>query len=59
VLLRSNVSEIIKNGVENVGAFHVKKPILLVENRTFVSQDLSLLFYYHNRLDGYDLHKHI
>lgn len=59
VLLRSNVSEIIKNGVENVGAFHVKKPILMVENRTFVSQDLSLLFYYHNRLDGYDLHKHI
>lgn len=50
-----SVETIVKHGIENVGAFHVKKPLMSNKKGDYESQDLNLLFYYHNRLDAYGL----
>jgi glycerol-3-phosphate O-acyltransferase len=50
-----SVEEMVKDGIANVGAFHVKKPLKLNKNGDFESQDLNLLYYYHNRMIGYNL----
>jgi glycerol-3-phosphate O-acyltransferase len=55
----STVEELVKHGIENVGAFHVKKPLMLNKKGHFESQDLNLLYYYHNRMDAYGLEKYI
>lgn len=51
----STVEQIVSDGISKGGAFHVKKPLKLNKNGVFESQDLNLLYYYHNRLTGYDL----
>jgi glycerol-3-phosphate O-acyltransferase len=55
VVRDKSVEELVKHGIENVGAFHVKKPLKKDKKGNFESQDLNLLLYYHNRLDSYDL----
>ncbi len=53
------VEEIVRHGIENVGAFHVQKPLRMNKKGDFESQDLKLLYYYHNRMEGYDLARFI
>ncbi|OEK03943.1 acyltransferase [Roseivirga sp. 4D4] len=57
--LTGDPDRIIKHGLKNVGMYHSKRP--LVRNRAgdITTQDLNLLFYYHNRLDGYELEKYV
>ncbi|MCC6727595.1 MAG: 1-acyl-sn-glycerol-3-phosphate acyltransferase [Saprospiraceae bacterium] len=49
-------AELLKDGVRNLGVYHIEKP-LEFENDVLMSQDFKLLFYYHNRLDNYKLNK--
>ena len=58
-LKNSSVDKIVENGIQNVGAFHVTKPLKTDKKGNFESQDLNLLYYYHNRLDAYGLEKYI
>jgi len=51
--------ELIKNGVNNVGTFHTQRPLLFNKDGNIVSKDLKTLYYYRNRLDGYDFEKYI
>ena len=53
--LKGNLDEVIKLGLENVGIFHVKRPLLMGKDKTIITQDLNTLYYYHNRLVGYNL----
>jgi glycerol-3-phosphate O-acyltransferase len=55
----SSVENLVKHGIENVGAFHLKKPLAMNKKGYFFSQDLNLLYYYHNRMDAYGLEKFI
>jgi glycerol-3-phosphate O-acyltransferase len=55
----STVEKLVKHGIENSGAFHLKKPLKYNKKGFFESQDLNLLYFYHNRLDAYGLEKHI
>lgn len=48
------VEQLVKDGVNNLGVYHDKKPIL-IENGFVKSQDLKLLYFYHNRMTHYDL----
>jgi glycerol-3-phosphate O-acyltransferase len=50
-----SAEELVRHGIENVGAFHVKKPLKVNKKGDFESQDLNLLYYYHNRMDAYGL----
>lgn len=55
--LNSDLEEIIQHGLQNVGMYHAKRPLRKNEEGDIVTEDISLLYYYHNRLDGYELEK--
>lgn len=48
---------VIKHGLDNVGIFHLKRPLLKNKKGNIITKDLTTLYYYHNRLVGYDLEK--
>lgn len=55
--LQNDLDTIIKHGLENVGMYHAKRPLIKDQNGNIVTQDMSLLYFYHNRLTGYGLEK--
>ncbi|MFZ1704656.1 MAG: glycerol acyltransferase, partial [Saprospiraceae bacterium] len=57
-ILQSNaeIDDIINDGLENLGIYHAKSP-LKKDKDVLYSEDLSLLFFYHNRLTNYPLHE--
>lgn len=57
--LKGDVDIVIRRGLENVGIFHLKRPLLRNKKGNIVTQDLKVLYYYHNRLAGYDLEKFV
>ncbi len=52
-----SLSNIIKKGIANLGVYHAKLPLMKNVDGDFQSQDIKLLYFYHNRLEGYELHK--
>ncbi|WP_192347979.1 1-acyl-sn-glycerol-3-phosphate acyltransferase [Algoriphagus sp. Y33] len=55
--LSRDMEEIIKQGIDNVGMYHAKRPIIQDKNGDIGTDDMSLLYYYHNRLTGYGFEK--
>ena len=55
--LRKDLDEIIAHGLSNVGMYHAKRPLIRNGSGEIVTEDLNLLYFYHNRLDGYALEK--
>lgn len=53
--LEKPLEEIIHHGLENVGMYHAKRPLIRTEEGYVITEDIRLLYYYHNRLDGYEL----
>jgi len=49
---------VIDLGISNVGMYHTYRPLLKNKNGNIISQDLHNLYYYHNRMDGYELEKY-
>ena len=52
-----NIDTVIRHGLDNVGIFHLKRPLLMNKEGNIITKDLNTLYYYHNRLVGYDLEK--
>lgn len=46
--------DLIRHALKNINVYHFYKPIILKKNR-LVSEDFKLLYYYSNRLTGYNL----
>ena len=57
--LKGNIDLVIRHGLDNVGIFHLKRPLLMNKEGNIVTKDFNTLYYYHNRLVGYDLEKFI
>ncbi|HSJ68972.1 MAG TPA: 1-acyl-sn-glycerol-3-phosphate acyltransferase [Anditalea sp.] len=55
--LQTDIDNIIKHGLQNVGMYHARRPLIKNEKGEIITEDMSLLYFYHNRLDGYDLEK--
>lgn len=53
--LEGPIEEVVEHGLDNVGLYHAKRPLLKDKTGNIVSQDLFTLYYYHNRMHGYDL----
>ncbi len=52
---QDDTKSIIENGIKNLGIFHNSKALKFDQDSGGItSEDLELLFYYHNRLNGYD-----
>jgi glycerol-3-phosphate O-acyltransferase len=46
---------IFEYGVLNLGIYHAQRPLRILDAAHLVSDNMSLLYYYHNRLEGYGL----
>ena len=57
--LKGEPDEVIKRGLDNVGIFHLRRPLMRNKKGDVITHDLTVLYYYHNRLVGYDLEKYI
>jgi glycerol-3-phosphate O-acyltransferase len=57
--LSNDTMTIIEHGIKNLGIFHVKRALSFLDEATLVSKDLNLLYYYHNRMVGYELEAYI
>ncbi|EKB51079.1 1-acyl-sn-glycerol-3-phosphate acyltransferase [Cecembia lonarensis] len=55
--MMQDIDGIISHGLDNVGMYHAKRPLIKNNNGNIETQDLSVLYFYHNRLIGYDLEK--
>ena len=55
--LKGKIDLVIRHGLENVGNFHLKRPLLMDKKGSIITKDLNTLYFYHNRLVGYDLEK--
>jgi len=53
-ILHKPVLQIIEDGLSHLNSFHVNKPLLLQGN-AYKTMSLKLLYFYHNRLEGYGL----
>ncbi len=55
--LKGKIDLVIRHGLDNVGIFHLKRPLLMNKEGNIITKDLNVLYFYHNRLAGYDLEK--
>lgn len=55
--LNRSMDEIIQHGLDNVGMYHAKRPLIRDKQGDIATEDMSLLYFYHNRLHGYGLEK--
>lgn len=55
--MNNTPDKIIEHGLKNLGIYHAKRPLKFTskEKNSLTSDNLDLLFYYHNRLVGYEL----
>jgi len=47
--------ELISDALKNLGVYHARRPLVKRKNATLVSEDFRLLYFYHNRLDDYNI----
>jgi glycerol-3-phosphate O-acyltransferase len=51
--------ELVKDGMKNLGVYHVRKPLIFNKKGDLESDDFYTLFYYHNRLENFGLTKRV
>jgi len=57
--MEQSPTEIIRHGITNLGLYHPKRPLSILKNGDISSENMNLLYYYHNRLEGYGLEQFI
>jgi glycerol-3-phosphate O-acyltransferase len=53
--LHGDITRIIEYGIINLGIYHTLRPLKLGQDRQIMTENMNLLYYYHNRLMGYKL----
>ncbi len=51
------VAELVKDGVKNLGSMHRERPLSFTKDGAIISSNFRVLYYYHNRLEHYQLEK--
>jgi glycerol-3-phosphate O-acyltransferase len=57
--LTNDTRTLIEHGVKNLGIYHDKRPLRWLDQDTLRSDSMNLLYYYHNRLQGYELERYL
>ncbi len=55
--LNTDIHRLVNHGLSNIGLYHTERPVRKTENGDITSDNMNLLYYYHNRLLGYELEK--
>lgn len=58
-LQQGSIAGMIMHGIDNLGIYHARRPLLRDKAGDIVTQDLCTLFYYHNKLTGYGLERYV
>ncbi len=53
------VDELIEDGLKHLGLYHPQKVLKVKKDGALMSENFRLLYYYHNRLDSYQLEKSV
>jgi glycerol-3-phosphate O-acyltransferase len=54
-----DTNALIEHGLANMGVYHSKSVLKISDTGNVVSEDKKLLYYYHNRADGYQLEAYV
>jgi glycerol-3-phosphate O-acyltransferase len=57
--IRLSPEELVQDGLKNLGVYHVRKPLLFNRKGDLESDDFNVLFFYHNRLENFNLAKRV
>ncbi|WNJ21049.1 1-acyl-sn-glycerol-3-phosphate acyltransferase [Pontibacter sp. G13] len=58
--MQNDTMGIINHGIKNLGIYHAKRPLTFVKKKEMLtSESMHLLYYYHNRMVGYELERYI
>jgi glycerol-3-phosphate O-acyltransferase len=57
--VRFTNDKVIEHGMNNINLYHSRSPLLRSSEGYYYSEDLKLLYYYHNRLEGYKLERYV
>ena len=57
--IRLSPTELIADGMKNLGIYHVKKPLMFNRKGDLECDDFYTLLYYHNRLENFGLTKRV
>jgi glycerol-3-phosphate O-acyltransferase len=55
--MNRNLNEVINHGINNLGIYHTKQVLFINEEKNIACDDMKLLYFYHNRMEGYRLEK--
>jgi len=55
----NSIDSIVETGLKNLGMYHSKRPLIKNKEGKIVIADLNLLYFYHNRLVGYNLEDYV
>lgn len=53
------VSKIIKHGIDQLGLYHNQATLMINKNDNITTEDMKLLYFYHNRLEGFGLEQYV
>ena len=53
--ISADIEKLVKTGIRELGTYHGDRPLKIDKNGNVVSEDFKVLYYYHNRLDSYQL----
>jgi len=54
-----DVHRLIRHGMSNLGMYHPKKALKENEEGNITCEDMNLLYFYHNRMDCYELEQYV
>jgi glycerol-3-phosphate O-acyltransferase len=57
--VRFTNDKVIEHGISNISLYHANSPLARSSDGYYYSEDLKLLYYYHNRLEGYKLERYV
>jgi glycerol-3-phosphate O-acyltransferase len=57
--LDNDTRTLVQQGIKNLGIYHAKRPLRWQDEASLRSDSMNLLYYYHNRLIGYELERYL
>lgn len=54
-IIHGTIDDILQHGLQNLGVYHAKRTLFRDKAGNFRTGDMLLLYFYHNRLEGYGL----
>jgi glycerol-3-phosphate O-acyltransferase len=58
-MVQQNTLSMIKKGISQLGIYHAERTLYFETDSLISTDDMNLLYYYHNRLTGYDLTRRV